>query len=197
MYKKGYNELRILEPYTKDYGARHYLRELAKLTGISLKSVQNALAGLEQGNILKATVHGKHKYFMLNRENPQSKLYLVQAEIAKTNAFLETYPFFKTFLKHAPSSITFIVFGSFASFTAKKHSDIDMIVIHKPGETATLPFHLLPDKVHQVVLLEHAFQKAVVQGDSLLREVEKNHVILTNHSYYTNIVWDTYGKTKQ
>jgi len=190
MYQKINKELEIIALYRGNYQVRLYLRQINNLSKIPLKTCQNILNRLEKEKILKSKTEGKNKYFSLNLDNIQTKSYLLQAEIYKTDAFLEIYPNFKTFLKSIDNNNLLIVFGSFAKLKAEKNSDLDMLVIGKEEP----PFHLLPYKLHQIKLDEKTLIKAVKERETLIKEIEENHIILNNHSSYINIIWNYYGK---
>ena len=133
-----------------------------------------------------------HYGLSLNLANIKTKSYLLQAEIYKTDNFLESYPQFKIFLKSLKTNILLVIFGSFARLKAGKDSDLDLLVVSEKEQN--LPFHLLPYKVHQVNLSENSFVKAIKEQETLIKEIEENHIILNNHSFYINAVWDCYGK---
>jgi predicted nucleotidyltransferase len=190
MYRKRNNIMEILALYTSDYNKQLYLREISKLTKIPLKTTQNTLKILEDAKIFRGSVRGKNKYFSLNLDNVQTKLHLVQAELHRTSMFLGKYPQFKLFLKNIDTNAPIIVFGSFAKFTANNSSDVDLLTISRQK----LPFHLLPNKVHQIKMSERNFTKSLIKQETLIKEIEKNHVILNNHSFYINTLWRFYEK---
>ena len=192
MYHKRNIELEVIALYRGNYKERFYLREISKLARLPLKTTQNALLHLEKSRILKGKLEGKNKYFALNLENIQAKLFLLQAEIYKTNLFLETYPMFKTFLKSTSTQAPIIVFGSFAKFKPNKDSDIDLFIIS--DNEKELPFHLLPHKIHKVCISETSFLKSFKEQETLIKEIEKSHIILNNHSFYVNLLWSKYGE---
>ena len=192
MYQKRNKWLEVIALYTGNYKAEFYLRQIAKLAKLPVKTCQNILSQLEKDKILKGKVEGKNKYFSLNLDNIQTKSYLLQAEIHKTDLFLENYPQIKTFLKSFNTNIPIIVFGSFAKLKANKDSDIDLFIVSEKGQK--LPFHLLPYKVHQVNLSENSFMKSLKEQEVIIKEIEENHVILNNHSFYVNMMWGYYAK---
>ena len=192
MYQKRNNELTVIALYTSNYTNKFYLREIRKLAKIPLKTSQNILANLEKERILKSKLEGKNKYFSLNLENIQTKSYLLQTEIYKLDNFLKKYPQFKIFLKSLNTNISIIIFGSFASLKAEKYSDLDLLILSK--EKQELPFHLLPYKTHKIELSEDSFKKALNEKETLIKEIEENHIILNNPSSYVNIVWNCYEK---
>jgi len=192
MYQNRNNELRVISLFRGNYEARFYLREISRLSKIALKTCQNVLTTLEKSKILKSKIEGKNKYFSLNLENINTKSYLLQCEIYQTDLFIERYPQFKIFLKSLKTTAPLIVFGSFAKLTADKDSDLDLLVIS--GAELNLPFHLLPFRPHQINLTETAFSEALKQQEDLIKEIEENHIILNNHSFYVNLIWEYYGK---
>ena len=192
MYQKRNKGLEVIALYTGNYKAEFYLRQIAKLAKLPVKTCQNILSQLEKDKILKGKIEGKNKYFSLNLDNIQTKSYLLQAEIHKTDMFLENYPQIKTFLKSFNTNIPIIVFGSFAKLKANKDSDIDLFIVSEKGQK--LPFHLLPYKVHQVNLSENSFMKSLKEQEVIIKEIEENHVILNNHSFYVNMMWGYYAK---
>ena len=193
MYPNRNNELEVISLYRANYReSRFYLRQISRLAKLPLKTCQAALMSLEKNKILKSRVEGKNKYFTLNLGNIQTKSYLLQAEIYRTDIFLESYPLIKTFLKSFNTNILIIVFGSFARLKADRNSDLDLLIV--AGEKQKLPFHLLPYKLHRVNISESSFSKAVKEQETLVKEIEENHVILNNHSFYVNAMWEHYGK---
>ena len=191
MYLKRNKHLDVVALFLGDYKEQFYLREISKLAKIPLKTTQNIMQNLEGSKVLQSHISGKNKYFSLNLNNPQAKLLILQAELHKTAIFLEKYLIFKTFVKEIITDAPVIVFGSLAKFRANKDSDLDLLVISR--KKYSLPFHLLDYKVHQILLSEAAFIKALNKQEALIKEVEANHIILNNHSFYVNVLWSYYG----
>ncbi|MBU1198661.1 MAG: nucleotidyltransferase domain-containing protein [Nanoarchaeota archaeon] len=191
MYLKRNKELGIIMLYLNDYKKQFYLREISRLTKTPLKTTQNKIKELEQKNILIGSQEGKNKYFKLNLSNIQTKFYLLQAEIYKTFLFLEKYPVFKTFLKEIKTLTPLIIFGSFARFKADKNSDLDLLKISM--NELKLPLHLLPYELHKIDMTEATFIKSLSQQETIIKEIEENHVILNNHSFYVDNMWSYYA----
>ena len=177
MYQKRNKELEVIILYRENYKAEFYLRQISRLTKLPLKTCQNILSVLEKDKILKSKTEGKNKYFSLNLENIKTKSYLLQAEIYKTDIFLETYPQIKTFLKSLNTNTPIIVFGSFAKLKADKDSDFDLLIISEKEQK--VPFHIIPYTIHQVKLSENSFIKAVREQEALIKEIGENHIIFT------------------
>jgi len=192
MYPNRNNELEIISLFRGDYNARFYLRQIGKLSKLPLKTCQNTLLILEKSKILKSRIEGRNKYFSLNLENIKTKSYLLRSEIYQTDRFIEKYPQFKMFLKALETTVPIIVFGSFAKFTANKNSDLDLVVISK--RELKLPFHLLSFSPHRINMTKRTFLRAIKEQESLIKEIEENHIILNDHSFYVAILWGHYGK---
>ena len=189
MYLKRNNELSVLTLYLGNYSNRFYLREISRLTKFPLKNTQNILNNLEKNKILKSTIHGKNKYFRLNLDNILTKFYLLYAEVYRTMLFLEKYPQLKPFVKELGPTV--IIFGSFAKFSANKDSDLDLLVIENDKK---LPFHLIPFEIHEIKMSKKTFLKALEKQEPLIKEIEDNHIILSNHPFYLEIMWEKYAK---
>lgn len=192
MYQNRNKELEILALFIGGYDRQFYLREISKLARLPLKTTQNLTAYLEKNRIMKGSMRGKNKYFKLNLDNVKTKLYLIQTELHKTALFTDKYPVFKPFMKGIRTNTPLIVFGSFAEFKADKASDLDLLVISK--EKQALPFYLLPYNVHLIELSETSFVKALEKKEALVGEVGEKHIILNNHSFFVNTMWNWYGK---
>lgn len=192
MYQKGNEYLEILELFTSGYNKQFYLREISRLTKIPLKTTQSRMLNLENNKILKSEESGKNKYFKLNLNNIQTKFSLLRTEIYRTEKFMEKYAFFNSFLGEMSISATIIVFGSFASFKADKNSDLDLLIIS--NKIQQLPLHLMAPRVHKIEMSESAFLHSLEKQETLIKEIEENHIILNNHSFYINILWNYYGK---
>lgn len=191
MYLKRNNEFAVLQLYLKDYNRKFYLREISVLTKIPLKTTQNLTHALEKMKILKSTFEGKNKYFALHFDTPETQFFLEHAELYKTQLFLKKYPLFGTFLKALHTQDIVVLFGSFAKGTATKESDCDILIISDKKEE--LPLHLLPYTVHEIRMTQESYKKA--KDETLLKEIEENHVLLKNHSAYINIRgWKQHGK---
>lgn len=192
MYPNIYNnEFEILKLFSENYDAEFYLREMSRLSNLPLKTTQNTLNYLENLKILKSTVQGKNKYFSLNLENISTKYYLLQTEVYNTLNFVEKYPLLKTFVKEIKINSTLIIFGSFASLKADRKSDLDILLISKNEED--IKTHTIPVKSHIIKLRENEFIENLRENNAFIKEIKKKHIILNNHSFYVNTLWEHYG----
>ena len=193
MYQNKYNNLRILELYSKDYTKKIYLREISKLSNLPLRNVQVILDRLEKEKVLKTQFSGRNKYFYLNLESIETKYLILKSEIYKTIIFIKGYPQFNAFLKEVKNiESCIIVFGSFAQLVADKNSDMDILIIS--NKKTDLPYHLIPNKIHEINLSKKNFIKLIEKEDIFIKKIQEKHVILNNHSFFVNIFWRKYAK---
>ena len=194
MYLNRYDESAILTLYTGDYKKAFYLREISRLAHLPLKNTQRLLFRLESSAILKSEPEGRNKYFTLHLENIQTRYALLQAEIYKSSIFLERTAIFGMFAREIPSSMPVIIFGSFAKYSQKKNSDADLLVISENGPE--LPSHLLPNQMHLLTLTKKDFSNSLKRQEVIIQEILENHIILNDHSFFVNALWDYYGEKK-
>ncbi len=187
MSQKRYNELEVLGLYLGDYAHQFYLREISRLTSLSLRTTQETTSSLVNQKILQSQTHGKNRYFSLNRENASAKFLILHAEIYRTINFLQKHPEAKSFVKAITGNFLVIIFGSFARGSWKSGSDIDLLVVG--GKKEELPLHLLPYKVHLINISEDSFAAAMKKKEPLMGEIAESHILLNNPSFYLNYQW--------
>lgn len=101
-----------------------YVREIARITGEDYKNVSIELQNLEEIGLLCSRKEGNLKYFGLNKE------FLIYGELKLI--FLKTrgaIGVFKDILSKEKDIDYAFIYGSFASGTESKKSDIDLMVI--------------------------------------------------------------------
>jgi len=112
-----------------------------------------------------------------------------------SSLFLEEYPEFKIFFKSVLSNSPIILFGSFAKFNAYKDSDIDLLIITNKEDIINT--ELLPNPPHIIEMNEKTFFKALNKHEELIKEIQENHIIINNHSFFVNAFWAYYEKEKK
>jgi predicted nucleotidyltransferase len=155
-----------------------YGRELTKELKTSLTRVQTILNELRQANVIDYTVEGKnHIYFI--KKNILAKTYILNAENYKLAKLLRKYetlePLFKEITERIPGRII-ILFGSYAKFSPKEDSDID-IYIYDLDDKAKKELARLHEKLS---IKTGDFNKE----DLLMQEIIRNHVIIQGGEQY-------------
>jgi predicted nucleotidyltransferase len=153
-------------------------RELAKELKASLTRVQSVLSELRQANVLDYRIEGKnHVYFIKN--GIVAKAYTLNAENYKLAKLLRKYetlePLFNEITEKMPGRMI-ILFGSYAKFSPKEDSDID-IYIYNLDDKAKKDLARLHEKLS---IKTGDFNKE----DLLIQEIIKNHVIIQGGEQY-------------
>jgi predicted nucleotidyltransferase len=150
----------------------NYLRGIAKQLDESHSTVLRKLSGLVEENVLDYKKEGKNKVFFI-KNNLQAKNYVFNAERYKLIKVLKKYPelnvIIEDVLKNAEYKLI-ILFGSYAKFTAKKDSDIDIYV-----ETRSRKTKENIEAVHSKVKVKIG---SFDIDSQLIKEIIKNHIIL-------------------
>jgi|SRR3989344_431563 len=176
----------ILENFATDYNKKIYGRDVAKKLKMNQKTVSNILNKLEKENILKFSFEGKNKYYYLNNLDQNIKEIIKLIEISRKIKFIEKYKSFKDLFNKLESRIEGIIgiFGSYANFSANKKSDLDVLIIGENREIKDLE-QLYNIKINIVKIDKYKFDK----GDTLIREIIKNHVILKGVEQFIELIW--------
>lgn len=179
-------ELKILKEFAGDYSFKNYGRKLASKLKMNQKTVSNILNTLEKENILKFTQEGKNKYYYLNRFNSYIKDIVKFVEINKKIDFLEKHKKIDAlFLEIEKRSNGIIgIFGSYASFSETKTSDLDLFVIGDIPEVNDLE-RLYNIKLNIVKLSKDKFKSK----DHFINEIIQNHIIIKGIEEYIELTW--------
>lgn len=160
-----------------------HLRGIAKGLNVSHSTIQRRLSILVKENVLDYKREGKNKVFFI-RKNLQAKNYVYNAERYKLLRLLKKYPelsvIVEDILKKCEERLV-VLFGSYAKFTAKKDSDIDVYV-----ETRNRKVKEEIESIHSRIKVKIGEFNT---NSQLIKEIIKNHVILRG-------VEEFYEKTK-
>ena len=111
-----------------------HVRDLARQSGLSVKTVQNELAMLLKAQLLLSRRDGNRRYY---RANPAHPLFPDLRQLVLKTAGLRDV--LAAALQHLPGIAVALVFGSLANGTAGAASDIDLLVIGDTGLRALAP----------------------------------------------------------
>jgi predicted nucleotidyltransferase len=109
----------------------YYLREIARLVGVSAGNIRQELARLEDGGFLIKEKKGNLAYFKINTKNPLFNEFknIVDKTIGLENILAKT-------LKKAKDIKFAFLFGSYVKGDFNSDSDIDLYVIGEISEKA-------------------------------------------------------------
>ena len=126
------SKLAILRAFASRRGLKATGRHIAKLVGYSAPSTHESLKDLHERNILKLEVIGKQHIYTLNEDDRIVKKIIRPMFAAESNIKNEIRDFLldefkRTKIKSKISSL--ILYGSMQTETAKKGSDVDVVVV--------------------------------------------------------------------
>ena len=160
-----------------------HVRGIASQLNQSHSTIARALIGLEKENAVNSQLVGKNKLYSL-KKNLIGRSYVFRTEYYKLERLLYKFhllePILEDILTRCKENII-ILFGSYAKFTPKKDSDIDVYI-----GTKSLKLKKELEKINSKL----SIKIGELNPESLLvKEIIKNHVIL-------NGVEEFYEKTR-
>lgn len=123
-------------------------RETARVSGLSIRTVQNALAHLENLGLVNRTIGGRDHLFNINRNNKIVKNLINYIFEFEKNFKNEIFSLIKTGLAHLTSGI--IVYGSVARGEEDYSSDLDICIVYvKNRNKIESSVSVLRDKLYE------------------------------------------------
>ena len=163
-------------------GERH-IRDIGKALDASHSTVLRRLNRIVMENALDYRTVGKNKVFFI-KKNLEGRNYVYNAERYKLNQLVKKYPALavtvEDVLKKTDERLI-LIFGSYAKFSAKEDSDIDVYI-----ETGSKKVKDAVESVNSKVRVKTGDFNP---GSLLIKEMIKNHVIIRG-------VEDFYEKTR-
>lgn len=164
-------------------------RAIAKKLKTNLASAQNHLLKLGKLNVVDFKIIGRNKMYFI-KNSLAAKRYVFNSENYKILKLVSHHPFLEPLINDIiskTSGIT-IIFGSYAKFTAKKDSDIDVFVESKDKD--------LKKELESLNSMLSIQMGRFDTNSLLVREIIKNHIILKGaEEYYDRIGF--FGKTEK
>lgn len=160
-----------------------HLRNIARAIEAPHSTVLRKLNNLAKENVLDYRKEGKNRVFTIKR-NLQAKNYVLNAERYKLIKVLQRYPELNVIAEDVLNKIDekiIILFGSYAKFSAKKSSDIDIYIDTNNRK--------IKEEVESINSRIRVKIGKFDMSSMLIREIVKNHVILKGAE-------DFYEKTK-
>jgi predicted nucleotidyltransferase len=196
MVEKAVNYLKILSLYRTDYEANFHIRAMAKLLDTSHVTLLPHLKHLEQIKILQHEKVGRNKQYRLNKTNILTKYYLTATEQLATISYLEKNFVIKKLAEHLNNLDTanpLILFGSYANNTATEKSDIDLFCMGTLTKDQTSHIKKFEATYGKKISIKTAtpenFNAGLRTGDILIKEIVKNHIILSNPDPFVTMLW--------
>jgi predicted nucleotidyltransferase len=163
----------ILRLLFSDPEKEFHLRELSRLSGLALRTIQQEVGKLARADLLVARRDGNRLYYRANTGHPIFPE--LQSIALKTTGLREQLI---TALDGVPGIEFAFVFGSSASGTAAAESDVDLLVVGKTGLRTLAPklrplTSQLGREINPHVLSRNTFISKVRTGDAFIRNVLK------------------------
>ena len=111
--------------------ARFYVRQMAALLGVDPTNLSRELSRLENEGLLRSEVEGRQRYYSINPEYPYLKplFTMLQGSIGIVPTLHQT-------LKGMQGISAAYIYGSLAKGEADAASDIDILIIGQPDQSA-------------------------------------------------------------
>jgi predicted nucleotidyltransferase len=191
----------ILSLYRTDYATTLHARAMAKKLSVSHVTLLPHLRQLEKTKILLFRKVGKNKEYFLNPNNSLTKHYLEITEELATIDYLD-----KNFLvkkisdKLASLDLTgsLVLFGSYTKDYSTEASDIDMLHLGRLEQDQQSKIKKLGKIYGKEINIKASdaenFHNGLKTGDTLIREIVENHIILQNPGPFVNLAWRNYSE---
>jgi len=196
MVEKTTNHLKIIALYRTNYSASLHVRAIAKLLDTSHVTILPHLKQLEKIKILQHEKIGRNKQYILNKANILTKYYLTITEQLTTINYLEKNLIIKKLAEHLTAINTpnpIILFGSYADNSATDESDIDLFSIGtltKNQLSHIKKFEItFGKKINIKTATTQNFNTGLRTGDILIKEIVRNHIILSNPDPFITMLW--------
>lgn len=192
-------KINIVSLFRNNYLNRFHIRQMAKLIEKSHVGLLPHLRELEKSKILNSQEIGKSKVYSLNLNNDQVRELLSIAEKKRALELLENEVFMRKIYRESKDldlTGSLVLFGSYASKTNTKESDIDLLYLGnlKEGESKKISElgKIYEKSIHLIHMNIKQFREQLSKKGSLINEIINNHIILYNQDVFINEIWRYY-----
>lgn len=181
----------LLIPFSDNYSAKLSASELARKSKIPQQTSSRLLNKLVRLNLINYVKEGKNKLFYFDLEKQTTKIILNFIENQKALHFqLKIKGISITISEILKYCESLIVFGSYASNSFGKESDLDIVILGKNNKEKIKKI-----KQKQVIQInEHyvsynEFSSILKSKNPLSIEIMKNHILFGDVSKIIDIFW--------
>jgi predicted nucleotidyltransferase len=165
-------------------------RAISRQLGIPLTTVQLELKSLCDMNVIDYAVQGRNKVFSI-KKNVFARQLVFSAENYRLIRLMDKYPHLSPLIEDlvkSRRSTMIILFGSYAKFSAKKDSDIDLFI-----ESTSIKAKKDIESLNSSLSVKIG---RFNRDDLLIKEIINNHVIIAGvEEYYERLGF--FGETKE
>lgn len=174
----------LLIPYTTNYHGRFSASELSRRTKIPQQTASRYLNKLSRLNLVNYVKEGRNKLYYLDTKRQTTKQILNLIENQKALQFhlksKEIAVIIDEILKY---SETVIVFGSYASYSFNKESDLDLVILGRQNREEIAKIKQRQTiEINENNLSYSEFAKTIKARNPLSLEIIENHVLSGNIS---------------
>jgi len=112
------------------------------------------------------------------------KSYLAISSDEEEKSFLKTQPIIRTIQKELNTKDIVLLFSSYAKGKERQKSDIDLIIINKPGNRSiSFSKHelIFSKKINPLFFKETEFKAMLIaKGENVGKQALRNHIVLNN-----------------
>ncbi len=182
------SEIKILKLLLSRKEERPTIKKIAESLNINYRIAYEKIMGLEKEGLIKITKAGNSKTceFTYKFDNK-----VFEAEYERRNDLFKNKDFLILQRRLAELQFPFIalLFGSRASGTANKHSDIDLLTIGGDEKEIKVTLSLLPEKIHLTAVTYKDFiHMAKSREFTVVSEAIKNNIILIGIEEYYRLL---------
>lgn len=197
-------KLGIISLFRGNYFSQFHIRAMAKLIGKSHVSLLPHLKSFGNDKILISKEVGKSKVYSLNLENNQVREFLSLSEKKETlNLLNKEFLIKKLYDEFLNLNLNgcLVLFGSYASSTYNKESDIDLLYIGEIKESEKKKIKQFGKtynkEIHLTSMNLKQFKEQLNKQGALIKEIVRNHIILYSHDIFINEVLRNYYERKE
>jgi len=181
------SELRrkLLTFFYVNRAARVYVRQLAAALHADSTNVSRELARLEREGFLRSEIEGRQLYYSVNPAYPYLK-----PVFALLRGSVGVEPTLKRTLQAVPGIESAWLYGSFAKGEADAASDIDLLIIGKPGQTQLASEirnaeKALRREINYTVLTSRELNRRLAKRDAFLADIwNGKRIELIGHGHH-------------
>ena len=191
----------ILSLYRTNYMTTLHVRAMAKKLSVSHVTLLPHLRQLEKAKIILSRKVGKNKEYLLNPNNSMTKQYIEIAEKLVTINYL-TMNFQMRKISDQLSNLdltgSLVLFGSYTKDYSTEESDIDLFHLGRLEQDQQSEIKKRGKIYGKEINLKNStienFLNGLRTGDTLIKEIVENHIILQNPDPFVNLLWRHYNE---
>lgn len=189
----------ILSLYRTNYTTTLHARAMAKKLSVSHVTLLPHLRQLEKAKIILFRKVGKNKEYLLNPNNSLTKHYLeIAEELVTINYLVKNFQIKKISDQLSSLDLTgsLLLFGSYTKGYSTEESDIDLFYLGRLEQDQQSEIKKRGKIYGKEINIKNSsienFLNGLRTGDTLIREIVENHVILQNPDPFVSLLWRHY-----